>query len=158
MRGCITSIRMAEANPFENDSTQNPDAKPGERKIRAGRLRSPLRLVSAISLVLALVIAVAIVAIDYGHFFGAGLPSWRPRPAFALILAGLSYSCLQITLPRTRREFLLGIAVAGAFILWGAEQFVPDERLVTLIDDAVVFLFVMDLSIVILGGLKEKRK
>ncbi len=44
--------------------------------------------------------------------------------------------------------------VAAAFILWGTEQFLSNQALISFIDDVVVLLFVTDLSIVIYGHLK----
>lgn len=49
---------------------------------------------------------------------------------------------------------VLGFLVALAFILWGGEQFVPNPGMVAFMDDVVVFLFVLDLGIVIYGHLK----
>ncbi len=42
-----------------------------------------------------------------------------------------------------------------AFVFWGTEQFLNDARWISFIDDIVVFLFVLDLSIVIRQNLAE---
>jgi hypothetical protein len=42
-----------------------------------------------------------------------------------------------------------------AFVLWGLEQFLTDQAWISFIDDVVVFLFVVDLSIVIRHNLKS---
>jgi hypothetical protein len=44
--------------------------------------------------------------------------------------------------------------VAVAFILWGIEQFLSNRAMAVFLDDIVVLLFVLDLSIVIYGHLK----
>jgi hypothetical protein len=44
--------------------------------------------------------------------------------------------------------------VAAAFILWGTEQLLSNQAVVSFINDIVVLLFVLDLSIVIYGHLK----
>jgi hypothetical protein len=75
------------------------------------------------------------------------------KSALPLIGIGVSYALLQFTVPRTRAEFCLSLAVSLAFILWGAEQFVPEPRIASRMDDLVVFLFVLDLGIVIRGQL-----
>ncbi|HWB59617.1 MAG TPA: hypothetical protein VG733_08995 [Chthoniobacteraceae bacterium] len=142
---------MSEANPFDDCAGQEGAEK---RCIRAQLLAKMLRGISAISFTLAIASACAVLVLDCARHFG--FLSWRLKSAFPLIFVGISYSSLLFTLPRTRREFLLGMAVAVAFILWGAEQFVPDPGLAALMDDGVVFLFVMDLGIVIWGYLIKK--
>jgi uncharacterized membrane protein YkvA (DUF1232 family) len=74
---------------------------------------------------------------------------WTLKSAIPLIAVGFSYLCFIATAPRTALQRLLGFLVALAFILWGAEQFLPDQILAAGIDDLVVFLFVLDLSLVI---------
>ena len=111
-------------------------------------LKSALRLLSAISLVFAIVTALLLVALDAAHLSGH-ISSWHIKSAFPLIGIGLSYLLLQFTIPRSRAQRWLSIAVSGAFIIWGAEQFVPAPRIATLMDDIVVFLFVTELAFVI---------
>lgn len=62
---------------------------------------------------------------------------------------------LQFAVPRTRSQVVLGLMVSAAFILWGIEQYVADRGLASFIDDIVVFLFVLDVSLVIRGQLKR---
>ena len=146
------------ATPFDDYAEASPNGQPGRRIICAPGARSVLRVVSAIALGLAILGACVVLALDCIHFFGPALLSWRLKSAFPLIFVGISYACLQFTLPRSWKEFLLSMAVGAAFILWGIEQFAADHpALAVLIDDVVVFLFVLDLSIVIRGYLKEKR-
>lgn len=85
------------------------------------------------------------------------------RPAFfhqqssavALILIGASYVSLQLSSVRPWNEKLKGIFLGFAFILWGSEQFLPASRWVTLMDSAVITIFVVDLGLIILGRLKR---
>lgn len=146
------------ATPFDDFGGRNPNDQSGNnRKVRSRRVITALRVASAVSFGLAISSACAVLVLDCMHFFGLALIPWRLKSAFPLIFIGISYGCLQFTLPRSWKEFLLSMAVAAAFILWGAEQFVADKALASLIDDIVVFLFVLDLSIVIRGYLKQKR-
>ena len=86
---------------------------------------------------------------------GAGNFPWMPKSAWPLMAIGSSYLALICTVDRTPAQRLLGFFVGTAFILWGVEQFLPSPALVALIDDAVVFLFVLDLGIVIRENLRR---
>ena len=77
------------------------------------------------------------------------------KSAVPLIAIGISYSILIITLRRTVGQRLVGIFMGLAFVLWGLEQFVRDRAVISFIDDIVVFLFVVDLSIVIRQNLRS---
>jgi hypothetical protein len=77
--------------------------------------------------------------------------------AMALILIGTSYISLQLSAKRRWSEKLKGIFLGLAFALWGSEQFLPASRLVTLIDSAVITIFVVDLGLIILDSLRRKN-
>ena len=77
------------------------------------------------------------------------------KSAVPLIAIGISYFILIITLRRTPGQRLVGISIGLAFVLWGLEQFLNDQALISFIDDVVVFLFVVDLSIVIRHNLRS---
>jgi len=77
------------------------------------------------------------------------------KSAVPLIAIGISYSILIITLRRTVGQRLVGIFMGLAFVLWGLEQFLSDHAVISFIDDIVVFLFVVDLSIVIRQNLRS---
>jgi hypothetical protein len=77
--------------------------------------------------------------------------------AMALILIGTSYICLQLSAKRRGNGKLKGIFLGLAFALWGSEQFLPASRLVTLIDSAVITIFVVDLGLIILDSLQRKN-
>jgi hypothetical protein len=76
--------------------------------------------------------------------------------AMALILIGTSYISLQLSAKRRWSEKLKGIFLGLAFALWGSEQFLPASRVVTLMDSAVITIFVVDLGLIILDHLKRK--
>jgi DNA replication protein DnaC len=77
------------------------------------------------------------------------------KSGIPLIAIGISYFVLIITLRRTPGQRLVGILVGLAFVLWGLEQFLSDQAMISFIDDVVVFLFVVDLSIVIRHNLRS---
>jgi hypothetical protein len=72
-----------------------------------------------------------------------------------LIAIGDSYFFLIVTLRRTLGQRLVGILIGMAFMLWGSEQFLSNQAVISFIDDVVVFLFVVDLSIVIRHNLRN---
>jgi hypothetical protein len=87
----------------------------------------------------------------------------RPSPvhthtgAFALLLIGLSYISLQLSVHRPWNELVQGLALGAAFVLWGGEQLLPPSSLVTLMDGMVVTIFVVDLSFIIRDHLRQQN-
>ncbi len=113
-----------------------------------------LRVISAIALGLAISSAICLIALRLVHCFEPNRLRLNLKSAVPLILIGIALACLQFAMTRTRRQVLLGLIVATAFVLWGTEQFLSNRAIVATIDDLVVFLFVLDLSMVIYGHLK----
>ncbi len=131
-----------------------PEKREGPRRLHLAPLAKTLRILSGLALVFAFAGAAGILLLDALHWIRPDL-TWRVKSAFPLMGIGLSYALLQFTLPRTRTEFALSLAVSLGFILWGTEQFIPVARIASLVDDVVVFVFVMDLGIVIGSRLKR---
>jgi hypothetical protein len=119
------------------------------------RRHAILKAMSHLTFILAFASAVLVLALRLIRCFLPDLISWKLKSALPLMLAGTAFACLQFALPRTRRQIVLGLLVATAFILWGIEQFVSNHAVAAWIDDIVVFLFVLDLCLVIRGQLKE---
>lgn len=136
--------------PFDEYSRKKGAA--GRRGLHLAGMAATLRVLSAVALAFAACTAALILALDAAHLIQRGT-SWRVKSALPLIGIGVSYALLQFTVPRSRTEFCLSLAVSAAFILWGAEQFIRTPAIVPLVDDCVVFLFVLDLGIVIRGQL-----
>jgi hypothetical protein len=118
------------------------------------RLVAVLRIISAITFGLAIATAIIIVVLHLIYCVQPNLVTWTFKSAVPLILIGVAFAALQFALPRTPMQMLLGLMVAAAFILWGVEQFLSNQAVISFIDDVVVLLFVIDLSIVIYGHLK----
>jgi len=144
--------------PHELPFDDYPEATTGWRKrtlTRPGRITVILRALSATLFILALSSAAIIVVLDFIHIFQPALLDWKLKSAYPLIFIGSSYLLLQFTLLRGFTNFFLSLAVSIAFILWGTEQFLSNPMLISFIDDVVVLLFVLDLSIVIRAYLKR---
>lgn len=81
----------------------------------------------------------------------------RCAGALAFILIGSSYVVLQISLRRPPAEKLKGILLGTAFLFWGSGQFLPPSLFATAMDTAVVVIFVVDLSLIIIEHLKRNQ-
>ncbi len=81
----------------------------------------------------------------------------RCAGALAFMLIGSSYVALQISLRRPRSEKLKAILLGIAFLFWGSGQFLPPSALATAMDSAVVVIFVVDLSLIIIEHLKRNQ-
>ena len=138
----------------EHPSTPFDDFGGAERDVRAGRMMKRLRTLSRVALVAAFASAAVILGLDAARGLQPEF-SWRMKSAIPLICIGVSYAFLQITRRQLWVEFWLSMGVSMAFILWGAEQFVGNARVAMVMDDLVVFLFVLDLAVVIWGRLRE---
>ncbi|HXC98547.1 MAG TPA: hypothetical protein VN048_04335 [Verrucomicrobiae bacterium] len=136
LRDCLSPGRRAQSGTFFT------------------RCKIALRIISAIALILALSTAVLLLVFRFLHGAQPHLFPWTLRSAVPLILIGIAFATFQFVVPRTRAQTVLGLLVSLAFILWGAEQFISNPALVSFMDDVVVFLFVLDLGIVIYGQLK----
>jgi hypothetical protein len=113
-----------------------------------------LRSLSLLLFILAVGGIIVLLTSDVSH--GLRLTSFHQQAsALALILIGMSYISLQLSAKRRRGEKLKGIFLGFAFVLWGSEQFLPASRLVTLMDSAVITIFVVDLGLIILDNLKR---
>jgi hypothetical protein len=116
-----------------------------------------LRSLSLLLFILAVGGIVALLFSDASH--GLRLTSLHQQSsAVALILIGASYISLQLTLKRRWSEKLKGVALGFAFVLWGSEQFLPASRMVTLMDSAVITIFVVDLGLIILDALGKSDR
>ncbi len=143
----------------KNSSNENTEAAGAAEswQIVDGRSLIVLRVFSAIAAGLAIFAAIVLISLRLIHCFQPSLLPWAFKSAVPLILIGIAFASLQFAVPRSRVQVLLGLVVAVAFILWGLEQFLSNTAVVALIDDLVVFLFVLDLGIVICGSLKDQK-
>lgn len=84
-------------------------------------------------------------------------PLHRRAGALAFMLIGLSYVALQLSLRRPRSEKVKAILLGTAFLFWGSGQFLPPSPWATAMDAAVVVIFVVDLSLIIIESLKRNH-
>ena len=83
-------------------------------------------------------------------------PVHQRTGALTFMLIGASFISLQLSFGRPFRERRKQLALGVAFFLWGGEQFLPPGPWVTAVDSAVVLIFVVDLSLIIVERLKQK--
>jgi hypothetical protein len=123
-------------------------------------MRRVMRALSYLALWGAIFSLAALAVYDLLRLCGVQMPAlpWAAKSAIPLIAIGFSYICLVLTDSRGFLQKLLGTSVGLAFILWGTEQYLPDRTLAGYLDDLVVFLFVLDLSLVVKKSLGESGK
>ena len=73
----------------------------------------------------------------------ASIHTWLSSLPLALI--GIAYAVLQIRLKPDRATLAKRLLLAGTFILWAIDQFLPSGKLATLVGDIVVSAYVIDL-------------
>src|ERR1700743_877394 len=81
----------------------------------------------------------------------------RTAGALSFMLIGSSYVALQLSLRRPRSEKLKAILLGIAFLFWGSGHFLPPSPWATAMDTAVVVIFVVDLSLIIVESLKRNH-
>ena len=100
--------------------------------------------------VLALLSAAALILGDLRHGFRPS--SFHGKAgAFALMFVGASYIAAQAKRRISHGDLLRAVMLGSAFVLWGAEQFVGKGRFLTVMDSAVIGIFVVDLYLIILA-------
>jgi hypothetical protein len=114
------------------------------------RWLSTILFVSAIAAMVTLLVSDALNALTPTAFH-------RCAGALAFMLIGSSYVALQISLRRPRSEKVKAILLGVAFLFWGSGQFLPPSLLATAMDSAVVVIFVVDLSLIIIEHLKRNH-
>jgi len=148
------------SEPFDEFGHSQQSVQDAPRGPLSCWTRAGLQSISFVALVSAFSTAVLIVAFHTFRVFGGTQPAFLPvlKSAIPLIAIGISYITLVFTIPRTGAQRVLGVLVGLAFVLWGAEQFMHDQGWISFIDDIVVFLFVLDLSIVVWENLKRSLR
>jgi peptidoglycan/LPS O-acetylase OafA/YrhL len=119
-------------------------------------MRKPFRQLSALLLVAALAVTVTLLVLDASNHLRLTFAHQRTG-ALCFILIGASYVSLLLSVRRPWREKLKGILLGIGFLFWGGEQFLQPGPLVTVMDSAVVMIFVADLSLIIIGWLQHKE-
>jgi len=84
-------------------------------------------------------------------------PLHQRAGGLAFMLIGSSYVALQMSLRRKWNGKVQAILLGIAFFFWGSGQFVSAGRWATAMDAAVVVIFVVDLSLVIVKSLKRNQ-
>jgi|SRR6516162_2734136 hypothetical protein len=114
------------------------------------RWLSTMLFVSALAAMLTLLVSDAFNALTL-------TPLHRCAGALAFMLIGSSYIALQLSFRRPWIGKLKAILLGIAFFFWGSGQFVPPSPWATAMDAAVVVIFVIDLSLIIIESLKRSH-
>ena len=97
-----------------------------------------LRILPALSVLLA-----GILMASNLPFVPGGMHSYLS--AAPLALAGIGYAVLQIHRRPPRSTLLKRLLLAATFIMWAVDQLLPPGRVATMIGDAVIAAYVLDL-------------
>lgn len=81
----------------------------------------------------------------------------RQAGALSLMLIGSSYIALQFSCRRTRLEKVKAVLLGTAFLFWGSVQFLSPGKWVTVMDSAVIVIFVVDLGLIIVESLRRNQ-
>jgi len=96
-----------------------------------------------------------LIGTDIFHGFSVSMLHQR-LDSWPLIMIGLSYITLNLSANHSRSDRIKAILLGVAFLLWGGEQLLPSSRIVTLMDEGAVTIFVVDVSFIIWGHLNLK--
>lgn len=141
--------------PFD-EFEDHAERAPGPRRGPVGRWTETVLRVLSFAALWAAILTAAFVVLTHAMPLLTG--SQSPvllKSGIPLIAIGASYISLVLTLRRTPGQLLVGLLMGLAFVLWGMEQFLTNRAIILFIDDCVVFLFVVDLSIVIRHNFRE---
>jgi DNA replication protein DnaC len=143
------------STPFDEFKPPSRRERLARRGILADGAQTVLRGVSFGALWVAILAAGFLMVRHTVPLIMGSQPLVALKSAVPLIAIGISYFTLIVTLRRTFGQRLVGVFTGLAFVLWGGEQFLTDRALIAFVDDVVVFLFVVDLSIVIRHHLRS---
>lgn len=118
-------------------------------------MRALLRSVSAALFVLSLAAMLTVLVADATSAL-ALTPLHREAGALSFALIGASYLILQFSLPAPWNKKLKPLLLGLGFLFWGSAQLLPNNIFVTVMDTAVVLIFVMDLGLIILEHLRSR--
>lgn len=140
---------------FPAGSRRTPVASPQRRNTIGHQMTALFRRLSVFSFIAALLGIAALLLFDTLNHLRF-TPVHQRLGALSLMLIGFSYIMLQLSARRRWNEMLKGVLLGTAFLLWGCEQLLPPSPLVTAMDSAVVAIFVVDLSLIILEHLRRR--
>jgi hypothetical protein len=120
-------------------------------------LATILRWLSATLFVFALIAMITMVVSDTLNLLRP-TSIHRQAGALSFVLIGASYVSLQLSFRRPWNEKLKGVLLGIAFLFWGSTQFLSPSAWVTAMDTAVVLIFVIDLSLIIVERLKQSTR
>ena len=113
------------------------------------------RILSSLFLLIALLCLATLWWHDIGHDFHFDARHLRAgSPPFVFI--GLAFIAFQLSQQRLGRQQVKGLLLGIAFALWGTEQFMQPSLWLTVLDDLVIGVFVVDLGTIICGQFLKK--
>jgi hypothetical protein len=94
---------------------------------------------------------------DIRHGFDYDLDHQR-LGSLPFIFIGISFITFQLCLPGPLKERIKGLLLGVAFALWGSEIFLPKGNWLTVLDNLVIAIFIVDLGLIVVGHFRSNKK
>jgi hypothetical protein len=94
---------------------------------------------------------------DIRHGFDYDLDHQR-LGSLPFIFIGISFITFQLSLPGPWKERIKGLLLGLAFALWGSEIFLPKGNWLTVLDNLVIAIFIVDLGLIVVGHFRASKK
>jgi hypothetical protein len=94
---------------------------------------------------------------DLGHGFQYDSDHQR-LGSLPFIFIGISFIAFQLSLPGPWKERIKGLLLGLAFALWGSEIFLPKGNWLTVLDNLVIAIFIVDLGLIVVGHFRANKK
>ena len=115
------------------------------------------RALSILCLVSSLVSFVILLCCDARQDFRYDASHLR-MGSFPFIFIGISFICFQLSLQRPWRQRIKGLLLGLAFALWGSEQFLHANVWLTMLDNLVIGIFIVDIGLIVGGNFLKTEK
>jgi peptidoglycan/LPS O-acetylase OafA/YrhL len=119
-----------------------------------------MKFICGILSLIFLVVSVASFAVVLWNDIGHGFPydmNHQRLGSLPFIFIGICFIFFQLSLRGPWPQRIKGILLGTAFALWGSEIFLPKGNWLTVLDNVVITIFLVDLGMIVVGHFLEKK-